>query len=91
MEAVVSSFDDIFLLRIYQLADALKCTPIDVLDFVLRAGTVMSIIFGMVLMIFFDYFMRPVMVHVIDRVLDGLVALIRWLRSRRTRKTSGVS
>lgn len=86
MDGLISSFDDGILLSIYNLAEALECTPIDVLDFILRFGTVISLIFGMFLMLFFDYFMRPVTVHVIDRVLDGLVSLIRWLRSRRKKE-----
>ena len=83
MDSLIASFDDAILQSIYNLADTLKCTPLDVLNFILRAGTVMSVIFGMLLMIFFDYFMRPVGLHIVDRLSDGIFAVFRWLRSRR--------
>ena len=83
MEGIISSFDDAILVSIYNLADSLNCTPVDVLDFILSAASVIFVIFGIFFMIFLDYFLCPVAVHAIDRFCDGLVALVRWFRSRR--------
>ena len=83
MEGVVSSFDDAFLMSIYNLAEALKCSPLDVLDFILRVSAVIFLILGVFLMFFLDHFIRPVTDHVIDRVFDGFAALFRWLCSSR--------
>lgn len=75
LSACIELFDNVPLLALYDVAEKFNCTPLEVLDFCFTICANLSFILGFLGCFFLD--------TVCDHVADWLVALFRWLRSRR--------